>query len=42
MLLQELYSVSSERHLVEQINYNLLFRWFVGRSGRTTSRACER
>ena len=30
MLLQVLFSVRSERQLVEQINYNLLFRWFVG------------
>lgn len=30
MLLQVLYSVRSERHLMEQLNYNLLFRWFVG------------
>ena len=30
MVLQVLYSVRSERQLVEQINYNLLFRWFVG------------
>jgi IS5 family transposase len=30
MLLQVLYSVRSERQLVEQIHYNLLFRWFVG------------
>lgn len=30
MLLQALYSVRSERQLVEQIHYNLLFRWFVG------------
>lgn len=30
MLLQVLYSVCSDRQLVEQINYNLLFRWFVG------------
>jgi transposase len=29
-LLQALYSISSERQLVEQINYNLLYRWFVG------------
>jgi transposase len=28
--LQAFYSVRSERHLVEQIDYNLLFRWFVG------------
>ncbi len=30
LLLQVFYSVRSERLLVEQINYNLLFRWFVG------------
>jgi len=29
-LLQALFSVRSERMLMEQINYNLLFRWFVG------------
>src|SRR3954464_868668 len=29
-LLQAFYSVRSERQLMEQINYNLLFRWFVG------------
>ena len=30
LLLQVFYSVGSERLLVEQIDYNLLFRWFVG------------
>src|SRR5271167_1627416 len=30
LLLQAFYSVRSERLLVEQIDYNLLFRWFVG------------
>lgn len=30
LLLQLLYSVPSERQLYEQLNYNLLFRWFVG------------
>ncbi len=30
LLLQVFYSVRSERLLVEQISYNLLFRWFVG------------
>jgi hypothetical protein len=25
-----LYTIRSERQLMEQINYNLLFRWFVG------------
>ena len=29
-LLQGLYSVRSERMLCEQLQYNLLFRWFVG------------
>lgn len=29
-LIQVLYSVRSERLLVEQIRYNLLFRWFIG------------
>jgi len=32
LLLQVLYSVRSERMLVEQLDYNLLFRWFVGLS----------
>src|SRR2546423_9020982 len=30
LLLQVLYSVRSERMLMEQLDYNLLFRWFVG------------
>lgn len=30
LLLQILYSIRSERQLMEQLNYNLLFRWFVG------------
>ena len=29
-LLQAFYSVRSERQLMEQIDYNLLFRWFIG------------
>lgn len=29
-LLQVLYTVRSERQLMEQISYNLLFRWFIG------------
>ena len=32
LLLQVLYSIRSERLLMEQLNYNLLFRWFVGLS----------
>jgi Transposase domain (DUF772) len=31
-LLQSFYSVRSERQLMEQLDYNLLFRWFVGLS----------
>ena len=30
LLLQIFYSIRSERLLMEQLNYNLLFRWFVG------------
>ena len=30
LLLQHLYSIRSERLLIEQLDYNLLFRWFVG------------
>jgi transposase len=30
LLLQLLYSIRSERQLVEQLEYNLLYRWFVG------------
>jgi transposase len=30
LLLQALYTIRSERQLMEQIEYNLLFRWFVG------------
>jgi len=32
LLLQAFYSVRSERQLMEQLGYNLLFRWFVGLS----------
>lgn len=32
LLLQMLYSIRSERLLMEQLRYNLLFRWFVGLS----------
>ena len=32
LLLQAFYSIRSERQLMEQLNYNLLFRWFVGLS----------
>jgi transposase len=30
MLLQALYSVRSERQLMERLEFDLLFRWFVG------------
>jgi transposase len=30
LLLQVFYGIRSERQLVEQVDYNLLFRWFVG------------
>src|SRR6202161_691905 len=30
MLLQAFYSVRSERHLMERLEFDLLFRWFVG------------
>jgi transposase len=32
LLLQAFFTVRSERQLMEQLNYNLLFRWFVGLS----------
>src|SRR5580692_11929241 len=32
LVLQVLYSIRSERLLCEQLDYNLLFRWFVGLS----------
>jgi transposase len=32
LLLQAFYTIRSERLLMEQLNYNLLFRWFVGLS----------
>ena len=32
MLLQVFYSIRSERQLMEQIQYNMLYRWFIGLS----------
>src|SRR5512132_4631946 len=32
LLLQLLYSIRSERLLMEELDYNILFRWFVGLS----------
>lgn len=34
LLLQILYTVRSERMLIEQLQYNMLFRWFVGMNGQ--------
>ena len=33
LLLQALYTIRSERLLMDQLDYNLLFRWFVGFTG---------
>ena len=30
LLLQALFTIRSERQLMQQISYNMLFRWFVG------------
>jgi transposase len=30
LLLQVFYGIRSERQLIEQLDYNLLYRWFVG------------
>src|SRR5258708_21413225 len=30
LLLQAFYSIRSERQLMEQLHYNLLYRWFIG------------
>ena len=34
LLLQVFYSIRSERKLIEQMRYNLLFRWFVGAAAK--------
>ena len=46
-LLQLLYSIRSERQLVERIEFDLLFRWFVGlsideKAFDATATACSR
>lgn len=38
MLVQVLFSIRSERQLMEQVRYNLLFRWFIGLSVMACSR----
>src|SRR5579862_882708 len=43
LLLQVFYGIRSERQLMEQLDYNLLYRWFVGLARPTTrcgTRAC--
>ena len=50
MLLQAFYSIRSERQLMERLEYDLLFRWFVGlgvdepvwdlRASRRTATGC--
>ncbi len=44
MLLQVLFGVRSERQLMEQVHYNLMFRWFIGlsRPGLGTRALCPR
>ena len=37
LLLQVFYGIRSERQLMEQLDYNLLYRWFVGLSPTTRS-----
>jgi transposase len=41
-LLQAFYGIRSERLLLEQLHYNLLFRWFVGLSPRADSKSGQR
>jgi transposase len=36
LLLQALYTIRSERKLMEQLDYNLLFRWFLSAWGSMT------
>ena len=44
LLLQVFYGIRSERQLMEQLDYNLLYRWFVGLSPTTWcgTRPCSR
>src|SRR5262245_13985431 len=36
LLLQMLYSIRSERLLMEELDYNILYRWFVGLDRKRT------
>jgi transposase len=42
LLLQAFHTVRSERQLMEQLDYNLLFRWFVGLSADDPGVGCDR
>ena len=42
LLLQAFYTVRSERLLMQQLDYNLLFRWFVGLSADDPVVGCDR
>src|ERR671920_854834 len=42
LLLQAFYSVRSERQLMEQLTYNMLFRWFVGLATLVRDDGCYR
>lgn len=37
LVLQALYTIRSERQLMEQLDYNLLFRWLSGSASTTRS-----
>jgi hypothetical protein len=39
LLLQVFYGIRSERQLMEQLDYNLLYRWFVGLSDRSSTQS---
>lgn len=41
LLLQAFYSIRSERQLVERIEYDLLFCWFVGLGIEDPSLGCD-
>ncbi|MBI2619596.1 MAG: transposase [Ignavibacteriales bacterium] len=41
LLLQALYTIRSERQLMEQLDYNILFRWFTGLSMDSGSLGCS-
>jgi transposase len=41
LLLQAFYTIRSETQLIEQLDYNLLYRWFVG-LGSTSQYGCRR